>query len=227
MAEEISADVGSKEIVLTGNTDTPRWIIQPVEVCEREALQGEAEEIKRILGHGDWCIAAVPVSDWNRELSPWSAPPVFGKEVFGDGAEGLLSYILEELIPYLDKTYSVCSHDYILCGYSLAGLFALWSSYRTDSFSGIAAVSPSVWFPGWREYVSQKKPLSGPIYLSLGDKEEKARNPIMAAVGDAIRAQYQDLQTAEIPSILEWNPGNHFRDWELRTAKGIAWLLNR
>ena len=26
--------------------------------------------------------------------------------------------------------------------------FALWSAYRSDAFDGIAAASPSVWYPG-------------------------------------------------------------------------------
>ena len=30
-----------------------------------------------------------------------------------------------------------------------------------------------------------------------------------------------------IPCILEWNPGNHFRDADIRTAKAFAWVLNR
>ena len=29
----------------------------------------------------------------------------------------------------------------------------------------------------------------------------------------------------DIPTVFESNPGNHFRDVDLRMAKGIAWLL--
>ena len=68
-------------------------------------------------------------------------------------------------------------------------LFALWASYQTDKFEGIVAASPSVWFPKWIEYAKDNKPLSKSIYLSLGDKEEKTKNPVMAQVGNAIRRQ--------------------------------------
>ena len=34
-------------------------------------------------------LAGYGVSDWNRDLSPWPAPPVFGSEGFGGGAERL------------------------------------------------------------------------------------------------------------------------------------------
>ena len=66
----------------------------------------------------------------------------------------------------------------------------------------------------------------GAVYLSLGDKEEKARNPVMAAVGDRIREAHEILTAQGVRCALEWNPGNHFRDAAQRTAKAFAWLMN-
>jgi predicted alpha/beta superfamily hydrolase len=116
---------------------------------------------------------------------------------------------------------------YYLCGYSLAGLFALWGGYQTGVFAGVAGVSPSVWYPGWREYAAAHQVKTGSVYLSLGQKEEKTRNKVMAFVGDAIREQYALLQWRGIESVLEWNPGNHFVDSDVRMAKGLAWLAGR
>ena len=48
----------------------------------------------------------------------------------------------------------------------------------------------------------------------------------MAAVGDRIRELYDRLRQQGISCCLEWNEGNHFMDTDLRTAKGLAWLLN-
>ena len=67
---------------------------------------------------------------------------------------------------------------------------------------------------------------TGRVYLSLGDKEEKTKNPVMGRVGDAIRSGY-DLLKDKIDVTLEWNEGNHFREPDLRTAKGFAWLLRK
>ena len=64
------------------------------------------------------------------------------------------------------------------------------------------------------------------VYLSLGDREEKVRNRIMAAVGDRIREAYDLLLEREIDCVLEWNEGNHFKDADIRTAKAFAWVLN-
>ena len=59
----------------------------------------------------------------------------------------------------------------------------------------------------------------------LGDREEKTRNPVMAAVGDRIRELHALLAARGTDCVLEWNPGNHFREPELRTARAFAWLL--
>ena len=109
----------------------------------------------------------------------------------------------------------------------MAGLFALWASYQTEKFEGIVAASPSVWFPKWIEYATDNKPFAKSIYLSLGDKEEKTKNPVMAQVGNAIRKLNELLAEQIGNTILEWNPGNHFIDSEKRTAKGFAWVMNK
>ena len=142
---------------------------------------------------------------------------MFGNEDFGDGAASLLEEIL--------RLCSDESKTYYLGGYSLAGLFSLWASYQTDRFAGIAAASPSVWFPGFLPYMKEHENQSRAVYLSLGDKEEKTKNPVMATVGDCIREAHAWLQQCGIRSTLEWNPGNHFRDPGLRTAKAFAWVM--
>ena len=65
----------------------------------------------------------------------------------------------------------------ILGGYSLAAFFSLWSGYQTDVFSSIVGVSPSVWFPQWIEFAESHQMKANRVYLSLGDKEPKAKNP--------------------------------------------------
>ena len=61
--------------------------------------------------------------------------------------------------------------------------------------------------------------------MSLGDKESKTRNPIMATVADKIREAYNNLKASGVDSILEWNQGNHFKEPGIRTGKAFAWLL--
>ena len=197
-------------------------LIQPIDEHDLELLDQEVEAIKE-LTHKPFSLVAFMINDWNQELTPWAAPPVFGKVPFGSGAKDTLTFITSQLLPVVqEKTAHV-----ILGGYSLAGLYALWASYQTDRFEGIVAASPSVWFPKWIEYAKDNKPLAKSIYLSLGDKEEKTKNPVMAQVGNAIRRQNELLKGQNVNTILEWNPGNHFIDSEKRTAKGFAWVMNK
>ena len=106
-------------------------------------------------------------------------------------------------------------------GYSLAGLFALWAGYQTDRFDGIAAASPSVWFPGWIEYASGCDIHAEYVYLSLGDKESKTKNAVMSSVEDNIRIMHKLLLDKGIDTCLEWNKGGHFNEPAARMQKGI------
>ena len=49
----------------------------------------------------------------------------------------------------------------------------------------------------------------------------------MRTVADCIRTQHNLLRDSGINSILEWNPGNHFRDADLRMAKAFAWCIRQ
>ena len=203
------------------NEAAKHLLIQPIDEHDLEGLDQEVETIKE-LSDKSFSLVAFMIKDWNQELTPWGAPPVFGKTPFGDGAEKTLEFITSQLLPEVQEDIP----HLILGGYSLAGLFALWAGYQTDKFEGIAAASPSVWYPQWIDYASGNKPLAKSVYLSLGDKEKKAKNPVMAQVGNAIRKQHELLTEQKINTILEWNAGNHFVDSDKRMAKGFAWLIN-
>ena len=110
-------------------------------------------------------------------------------------------------------------------GYSLAGLFALWAATQTNALYGVAAASPSVWFPGWPEYEAAHPIQTQRVYLSLGDREEHTKNQTMAAVGDNIRALNSALTRRGKDCTLERNAGGHFKDADLRTARAFVWVM--
>lgn len=201
-----------------GNKGAEVVLIQMVDDHDLETIENEGKLIRDYTG-ADFRLIACRVDDWNNNLSPWEAPAVFGKQGFGGGAKDTLT-----------KVMTFCedkSKTYYIGGYSLAGLFALWAACQKDVFQGAAAASPSVWFPGFTDYLNEQKMKSENVYLSLGDKEEKARNPVMATVGDRIREAYELLKKQNINCILEWNEGNHFKDADLRTAKAFSWVMKQ
>ena len=190
-------------------------------------LQSMDHEVTAIAQSGrNFLFSAVPVKNWNDELSPWEAPAVWGKESFGGNAADTLCFLTEQVIPALKQQFALPRNvRIVLGGYSLAGLFALWASTQTALFSGVAAASPSVWFPGWMEFEQQHPIQAQRIYLSLGDREERTKNLTMAAVGDNIRALHRELVERGRNCILEWNSGGHFKDADLRTARAFRWAM--
>jgi len=220
--EKQSFQLDGSEVTVYSAPASQLLFLQPVGEQDTELLDSEVEAMRDCVL--PFALAAFEVKDWNRELSPWEAPPVFGKIPFGGGAEETLRFVTNRLLPELrarlalPETMKPC-----IGGYSLAGLFALWAATRTALFSGVAAASPSVWFPGWIDYVKAHPIQAENVYLSLGDREERAKHPVVATVGDRIREQYALLRE-EHTVTLEWNPGNHFQDSEKRTAKAFLWL---
>ena len=205
------------KILEFGDPESPNVLIQPIDAREVSGIQGEIAEIERRTARS-FRFLAVAVEDWNCDLSPWPAPAVFKDAAFAGQANLTLSQIQD-----------VCRKDarYVIGGYSLAGLFALWSAFQTDMFAGVAATSPSVWYPDFIPFAQTHPIHCSAVYLSLGDREPKTRNRAMAAVGDCIY-QCKDLIAAQhVACTLEWNSGNHFQDADLRTAKAFAWVLEQ
>lgn len=199
-----------------GNPDAKTVLIQMVDDHDLEGMESEVAAIKKMTDV-DFSLLAIKVQNWNADLSPWTAPAVFGREDFGNRATETLTDVL--------KYCADQEKAYIIGGYSLAGLFALWAAYQTDVFKAVAAASPSVWFPGFLDFMKATAIHADSVYLSLGDKEDKARNPVMATVGERIREAHDLLQAQGIKTTLEWNQGNHFKDTDIRTAKAFAWVL--
>lgn len=216
-------EIAGRRCALVGDPDGKALLLQLTDARELEDLPEEAEHIRRLSGES-FLLAACCVEDWNDELSPWPAPAVFGKQGFGGHAPATLHFVTAELLPALEQRFPAASRRRIVGGYSLAGLFALWAACETEAFDAVAAASPSVWYPGWLDYAREHPIQAGHVYLSLGDAEERARNPVLARVGDAIR-ELHGMLAASVDCTLEWNPGNHFRDAPLRTAKGFAAML--
>lgn len=200
-------------------------LIHPTGQHEIEGLESEYELLKSGTDKS-FALVSFEVKNWNEELSPWKAKQAFGDELFGEGAENTLHFIKNDLIPSL-KEYINAETKIILGGYSLAGLFSLWSAYQTNIFSAVAACSPSVWLENWIEFANENTPLSSKIYLSIGNKEHKTRNPILRNVKNNIEEQYEMLKKSGINTTLQINSGNHFQDNTERLFKGFLWCIEQ
>ena len=188
--------------------------------------QNTAEEVytlARQLSDADFTLIAFEAERWNDDLSPWKAPAVFGNEAFGGNAAETLETLKNSIIPSVENTIGAPERRFI-GGYSLSGLFSLWSCFESDLWDGAASCSGSLWFPKFGEYIDNRSVPNGRFYFSLGDKEAKTKNKAMSSVED-ITLKIFDRFNKENPNCrFEFTVGGHFKDCSLRLAKGIAFL---
>ena len=165
---------------------------------------------------------------WNQELSPWPIETVVSRDDnFSGGACDWLAMLTAEVVPQVEQLLDAPPVWRMLAGYSLAGLFAVWTAFQCDLFTRILSASGSMWYPGWLEYAQQHEavaPLHG-VYLSVGDKESTSRNAVLQTVGERTQALADLLALRGMNVKFELNPGNHFKNPPLRVAKGIAFLV--
>lgn len=189
----------------------------------------DAEKVWRLLLPPKPALAVISGVNWNCDLSPWSTPKVFrGGEDFSGGGPAFLEALTGQLIPGIEMKLGFTPRLRAIAGYSLAGLFALWSIYTADMFDQAASISGSLWFDGFLDYMNASVPHSSvrQVYLSLGDQEKKARNPRLTAVEGCTRQAAGLLQTQGVPVKFELNRGGHFHEVPERIARGINALTN-
>ena len=180
------------------------------------------------LGGKDFNLLCVGNLNWDHDMSPWYCPPLSPDDPpCTGGADEYLKLLLEEILPECLKRVDGTPTHISIAGYSLAGLFALYALYHTDVFKRAASMSGSLWFPDFKEYVFSHEMKRKPekLYLSLGDKEARARNQYLRKVQENTESIAGHLQEAGIDVTFELNPGNHFRDAALRSAKGILAIV--
>lgn len=219
--------IGGKSISVFPGTEPDSPIIYLNTFSSEEQKVFEAAQA---TGCPPFTLVAISNLDWNHDMVPWDSPSVFkNAETCTGGADDYLRLLTEEIIPTAEKEIASTPCWRGIAGYSLAGLFALYAIYRTDLFSRVGSMSGSLWFPSMKEYLFSHEPKRRPdcIYFSLGDKESKARNPVLRSVRqntEEIRTFYQDKG---IDTVFQLNPGSHYNHAAERTAAGIAWLLRR
>ena len=185
-------------------------IVKPLGEFERLLIEDECRLISE-MSSVPFCMVAFEVTEL--DLRP-------------TGAEDTYQYLEKKLLPYIkDNMHPL---RLILGGYSLGGLFALWSVTRTDAFDAVFAGSPSLWMEGWNEYADAHPLKVRYAYMSLGDKEECTRKQPFCIIGDRVRLQHKrhEAQLGSDHCILEWNEGGHFNEIEMRKAKGAAWIIS-
>lgn len=218
--------VNNKTIIVYPSRDSDR----PVIYLHTFADEGcDIYEAIRDSGCEDFNFVLVSGLNWKHDMSPWEIPPISkGDDPCTGGADEYLQLLTEVIIPRAEEYLKGNIAWRGLAGYSLAGLFAVYSMYRTTFFSRAASMSGSLWFPDFKEYVFSHEMMRKPdcLYFSLGDRECRTRNTYMKMVENNTVEIENLCREQGIHTVLEMNPGGHFDSVVERTAAGIRWILS-
>lgn len=178
----------------------------------------------------DFILLSIQPKNWNDDFTPWEAAAFRkGEEAPKGNADVYLSCLTNEIKPYMDDHYRTKPEPEhtALFGYSLGGLTAVYAIYKTDIFGVVGSLSGSLWFDGFCGFMEREKPLRTDlrIYLSLGKKESRSKNPRMGRVAECTEKAMEILRGQSKEVFFEWNEGGHFHDIEARFVKAIAWWL--
>lgn len=180
------------------------------------------------LGCPPFVLVAIHVSEWNDMLTPWECPGIFADDApFAGHAEHQLE-ILSEIVQKTEEQLGARPSHRCIAGYSLAGLFATWAPFQTDLFDAVASASGSMWYPDFAEYVEAGTFDRSPrcAYFSLGSKEARTPSRLLRGVADGTQRVVDAFRTKGVKTVFESNPGNHFKEPDLRMAKAICWAVS-
>ena len=121
----------------------------------------------------------------------------------GGGAEPFLNFINEELITYIDANFKTDKKNRVLAGYSLGGLFALFSLFNSpETFNRYIIGSPYLTWGNYAIYEYEERAaikyteLNANVFISVGSEEsdEKYFDPIDEIVSRIQDRSYIGLQ---------------------------------
>lgn len=198
----------------------------PLVICHYADDGNEIVKECRQSGCSDFTLAVIRNICDEDDMSPYQTEEL--KQF--DGGTGKYGKILtEDIIPQIEKKLGAKPEEYLLAGYSLAGLFSVYTMYHTAMFSKIIACSGSFWYPGFVKYVTENTLVHKPekMYFSVGKAEKKAKNKWYRNVEACTSEIEHFFHSLGIQTVFERNEGGHFQDVNGRLARGITWALQK
>ena len=198
----------------------------PLVVCHYADDGEEIVERCRQAGCSDFTLAVIRNIHEDDDMSPYQTEEL---KQFRGGAGGYCNILTADMLPRIEKRLGAKPEAYLLAGYSLAGLFAVYAMYQTGIFSKIIACSGSFWYPGFVKYVTENTLVRKPekMYFSVGEAEKKAKNRWYRNVEACTAEIERYFHSLEIQTVFEYNEGGHFQDVNGRLARGITWALQK
>ncbi len=120
-------------------------------------------------------IVGIPNTDRTRDLTPALSAPNNRFPTAG-GADTFLSFIEEELVPFIDANYRTADYR-ILIGHSFGGLFSVNALLaKPDLFDAHISISPSLWWdnkgllPKAETFFAENRGMRKFYYMTMGNE---------------------------------------------------------
>jgi len=219
-------EVNNKIITLYYDEDTINDYLDVIIINSFEENGQEIYNETKKICNNKFVLCSISNINWNKDMSPWKIDKLFkSEEEYSGEANYYLDILINEIIPKIKSIIKVSSIS--LIGYSLSGLFSIYSMYKTNIFKNIGSCSGSLWYPNIIKFINNNELINKPnkLYISLGNKESNTKNKILSCVKDNTLKIVDYYKSKGINVIYEENEGNHFMDVNNRIAKCIKKLF--
>lgn len=168
-----------------------------------------------------------------RDYTPTDDP---GTRFKSGGARQYLSFLKDEVLPFVETTYRADPDRRMLSGVSYGGLFGAYALLEEPGlFSDYILTSPSLWhnekvmFELEEAFAASGKQLSGRVYFAVGEAEIPAVSPgFPDMVGQQelfakrLRSRsYPNLQVRD--EVMEG--GTHLTTYPIGLTRALRWML--
>lgn len=184
-------------------------------------LEDALELMPNVYSH----VVRIPMTNWYDALTPWPAPSNFHEEPdFGGQAASTLTNILKTIEDF-ESDSGLTPNSRAITGYSLGGLFALYTLINSKKFTACACLSGSVWYPGWLEWMRTNTPdlTHRFAFLSVGTKEKRAPIPFRLTEKN-LQLSAEILRQHDCEVEISLTPGGHMEHISERLSKGLQAL---
>ncbi len=133
------------------NEDIPIIIINTFDEYEEKIWN-----LSKEYNCSDYILVTISNLNLNKDMSPWFMERLYKNDddYIGE-ADAYIEQLERRIIPVIKNV--VGGKEIILGGYSLAGLFAIYSLYKTNIFNKIISCSGSLWYPDFIKFVKENK----------------------------------------------------------------------
>lgn len=206
-------------------------------IMDADGAFGTCTEISRLLALGEELPEMIIVGIaygvsiekylFNRQRD--YTPTAVDEYVGSGGGENFLSFIHDELIPFVETQYRVKKSERAICGFSYGGLFVLYTLFhKPEMFNGYIAGSPSFYwdnkiiFKCEKKYFEKSSDLPIKLFMSAGslENQEAYVQPLNQFTKILNSRGYSGLEFKTI--ILD--DETHYSSFGNAFTKGLKWL---